>query len=424
LKGGLEMKKCEDLRELISLYIDGELSGDLLFEFEEHILSCENCKNELEDVKSVIASLNDAPEEDLPSNFKDDLHEKLIKEKSKKESFISIVLTKYSHVFASAAGILIIFSIWLVYKNNFVSTDSSMPKVSSIQSYDSKEYENKENAVAKGEFDLNTVDGQDQTNFEFNKKEKNIVNDGLSGTTQDQRIIDSTGSPTTMFNDAQQNGKLGSAFTEPVREGNGDLTFGRSGGNVSTPKAKSTPAPTTEEKVFLTLDDTGSKSADFTLNASDTEAKREELRKIAVSLGGEEYGNIAITSSEAISAKAVAPKASYSMEASQNNGTMLNFRIPENNYNIFLQKVNETFGASNVKTNGVVNTDNAKREKEIEAEIADIDKKLSSNANNSTCNQSSEYNTLIDNKNNLNRELDEIKNNSKYITVKIIIQKT
>jgi hypothetical protein len=414
------MKKCEDLRELISLYIDDELSGDLLFEFEEHILSCENCRNELEDVKSVIALLNDAPEEDLPSNFKDELHKKLINEKSKKKSFVSIVLTKYSHVFASAAGILIIFSIWLVYKNNFVSTDSSTPKVSSIQSYDSKEYGNKENALAKGKFELNNVDGQDRANFEFNNKEKNVVNDGLSGTAQDQRIINSTDSPVTGFNDAQQNGKLDSA----VIAGNGDLTFGRSSGNVSTPRAKFTPAPATKEKVLLALDDTSLKSADFTLNASDTEAKRDELRKIAVSLGGEEYGNIAIASTEAISAKSVAPKSAYSMEAGQNNGTMLNFRIPENNYNVFLQKINETFGVSNVKTNGIVNTDNAKREKEIKAEIADIDKKLSDNANSSTCNYLNEYNALIDNKNNLNRELDEIKNNSQYIMVKIIIHKT
>jgi anti-sigma factor RsiW len=36
--------RCDDLRKLISEYIDGELERELRVEFEEHLSHCERCQ--------------------------------------------------------------------------------------------------------------------------------------------------------------------------------------------------------------------------------------------------------------------------------------------------------------------------------------------------------------------------------------------
>lgn len=418
------MKKCDDIRELISLYIDGELVGDLLSEFEEHIRSCEDCRNELEDVKSVIAMLNDAPEEDLPSNFKDELHEKLLREQTKKESFVSVVLSRYSHVFASAAGLLIIFSIWVVYKNNFVSTNDALPNVSSIQSYDGKENGDKENAVAE-KFDL--VDGENRVYSRFSKElpQDNTKENSAEGT-QDQSIIAGTAdAPVITFSEKSLNPKYDPADKQTASVGNGELAFGRKNTDIATPKAKTSSEPKSDV-IAVVVDDSRSSAADFTVSASDPEAKSETLKEIAASLGGEEQ--LLINASASMTTedmKSIASEAaSYTLTAGSSDVAVLNFRIPGNNYGSFLKKLNETFGDSNVKSNGgTINTDNTKRKAEIQKEIAEIDKQIQSNVNNTFWNNSSEHNTLVENKNGLNRELEEINKNSQYVTVTIRLQK-
>ncbi|HEY9061591.1 MAG TPA: anti-sigma factor [Pseudobacteroides sp.] len=421
------MKKCEDIRELISLYIDGELKGDLLSEFEEHIRSCETCRNELEDVNSVIAMLNDTPEEDLPSNFKDELHEKLLREQTKKESFVSVVLSRYSHVFASAAGLLIIFSIWVVYKNSFVSTNDTVPNVSSIQSYDSNGNEAKEN----GEIEkFNLADGDKRVYSRFSKElTQDNTKENSTGGTQDQKIIAGMAdAPVITFSEKSSNPKYDPADKQTASVGNGELAFGKKYGDIATPKARASSEPKSDVIAVL-FDDSRSSAADFTISASDPEAKSETLKKIAASLGGEEHVLVnASTSMNTDDLKAISSKASEASSdvftaESNNTVAVLNFRIPGNNYSTFLQKLNETFGASNVKSNGVINTDNTKRKAEIEKEIAEIDKQIQSNANTTFWNNSAEHNTLVENKNGLNRELEEINKNSQYVTVTIRLQK-
>jgi len=72
--------------ELMSLYIDGELDSETKREFEEHIETCESCRSELYELKEIVDVLGEVEEVELPSGFKEQLHEKLVAEKKKNES--------------------------------------------------------------------------------------------------------------------------------------------------------------------------------------------------------------------------------------------------------------------------------------------------------------------------------------------------
>ena len=54
---------CEQLREQLDAYMDGELSADELRAMEAHAATCEDCKRELEAAKLVREALGALPEE-------------------------------------------------------------------------------------------------------------------------------------------------------------------------------------------------------------------------------------------------------------------------------------------------------------------------------------------------------------------------
>ncbi|HOV24964.1 MAG TPA: zf-HC2 domain-containing protein [Pseudobacteroides sp.] len=426
------MKKCEDIRELISEYIDGDMSGDLLSEFEEHISSCEDCRNELNDVKSIIAMLNDTPDEDLPLNFKDELHERLLEEKAKKKNVISLVIAKYSHVFASAAGLLIIFTIWMVYNNNIGLKEGS-PNVNSIQSYESNEY-------STNEF---SKDGSlDFGNSEFQSNMKTFLNNDKSQAdvgiqqAQGQDAVDITGNIDkdaskyqVTLGTSNPNMKNGSQEIEQAKDkvaiiASGDAntekqdtTNSSDDINISFPTASIAAVP--DEKLY--------KSADFTVNAKDTSSGINSIRSIVLALGGEEIGvNAKFLEPKdrgTESGDGVSSKMPESISPEADSRELFSFKIPANEYDLFCQKANEIFGPSNVIINGVIVSEYESRKKEIQAEFYEIDKKIESKAKDSKWSSSSEYKDLINKKNSLTKELDEIEAQSQYMTVTIKVQK-
>jgi predicted anti-sigma-YlaC factor YlaD len=51
----------EDMRNLLNAYLDGELQGWRLLEMQTHLASCESCRNELRELRSVSDLLRAAP---------------------------------------------------------------------------------------------------------------------------------------------------------------------------------------------------------------------------------------------------------------------------------------------------------------------------------------------------------------------------
>ena len=104
------MKKCSEIKELISLYIDDELEPDERREFEEHTDSCEECRNELDELMRIVGLCRTAKEEELPADFRTELHQKLLEvQKQSKEAVKPMFYhTKYFKLFSSVAAVFLL----------------------------------------------------------------------------------------------------------------------------------------------------------------------------------------------------------------------------------------------------------------------------------------------------------------------------
>jgi hypothetical protein len=56
--------KCQGLRKLIPDYLAGELPQEVLREFEAHLMQCDDCRAELEQMELTWVALGDLPEEE------------------------------------------------------------------------------------------------------------------------------------------------------------------------------------------------------------------------------------------------------------------------------------------------------------------------------------------------------------------------
>lgn len=73
---------CNRFNDLISLYIDNELSKEEEKIFLNHLDNCNNCKEKYEQMKMISDYLKDSEEVELPPGYNLKLREKLSKEKS------------------------------------------------------------------------------------------------------------------------------------------------------------------------------------------------------------------------------------------------------------------------------------------------------------------------------------------------------
>jgi hypothetical protein len=121
------MRKCTDYTEMIYEYIDNELDSNLLSEFEDHIKVCHSCKVEHDECMQALKLINSLEEEELPQNFKENLHGKLIKEKpdSNKKNIILFIRKKYFRTIGSIAAIFIFAIIMKGFLGNQVSLSTS-----------------------------------------------------------------------------------------------------------------------------------------------------------------------------------------------------------------------------------------------------------------------------------------------------------
>ncbi|HHY38109.1 MAG TPA: DUF4349 domain-containing protein [Clostridia bacterium] len=68
---------CEQASELMSAYIDEELTPGDTEDFEKHLVTCERCRSELQGLRIVVDAARSLPEVDLPSGFHERLLERL-----------------------------------------------------------------------------------------------------------------------------------------------------------------------------------------------------------------------------------------------------------------------------------------------------------------------------------------------------------
>ena len=61
--------ECNNVRELLSLYIDNMLDDEQMREVEKHLATCDACKKEMEELSDMVAMLSELEEYEVPEEF-------------------------------------------------------------------------------------------------------------------------------------------------------------------------------------------------------------------------------------------------------------------------------------------------------------------------------------------------------------------
>ncbi len=87
------MKNCIDYESLIPEYLDGELDGTQLAEFEEHIKGCASCKKALEEAQVLFGDIRDCAKEvpaELKKRVMDEVNLDIRAKNSRRSRFVRI----------------------------------------------------------------------------------------------------------------------------------------------------------------------------------------------------------------------------------------------------------------------------------------------------------------------------------------------
>ncbi|WP_434632202.1 DUF4349 domain-containing protein [Thermoanaerobacterium thermosaccharolyticum] len=135
--------QCSKVKKLINLYIDKELSKGQMEEISDHIDLCTECKNDYYELESIKKFLQNMPPIELPNNFNDMLHAKLLEEKKNLESRRSYKKPIKIKFRIAAAVIASLFILSLGFKlfenkiNNVGVTETALSTKSAVN-YSSK----------------------------------------------------------------------------------------------------------------------------------------------------------------------------------------------------------------------------------------------------------------------------------------------
>ena len=120
--------ECSNIKNLVSLYIDNQIDEKVRLEFEKHLNSCASCSHELDAISEAVNMLRSIPQTELPTNFKEDLHQKLVKVKEEEKHKRKLFSIKNSYIKALstvAACALIIFALRGLFFNGVLYKSSA-----------------------------------------------------------------------------------------------------------------------------------------------------------------------------------------------------------------------------------------------------------------------------------------------------------
>lgn len=110
---------CNKIKDMITLYIDGELEDEGKKQVEEHISNCLDCKKELEEYKKIIHILENIADEEPPKGYCKRLHEKLLSVAKQNKTRKRIIFMKYGSI--AAALLLVVLAIYVsTGRNDFI----------------------------------------------------------------------------------------------------------------------------------------------------------------------------------------------------------------------------------------------------------------------------------------------------------------
>ncbi|MDR1538703.1 MAG: DUF4349 domain-containing protein [Clostridiales bacterium] len=119
------MHTCSDLEELIPQFIDGALDDEDKKRLEEHLETCEACKQSLLEMSSMIEALHGIPQIEPPMDFHIEVMKKISAETKKDKKTLSF----FSRLAAAAAGMAATLLVLSALVSAIHSAASSKPEL-------------------------------------------------------------------------------------------------------------------------------------------------------------------------------------------------------------------------------------------------------------------------------------------------------
>ena len=365
------MKNCSEIRENISLYIDDELPADERGMFEEHVEACADCRREYNEIMRIVGFCRDMQEVELPENFRDELHRKLLDAAGENRAKSRIVQrSRYVKIFSSvAAGFILIFLVSGIYRSGFFShtnTGGGAGKVTMTA-----EQARAEKPADKSTANSEAAEGNSGVDLQFGE------------------AMDSAGAQLS-----------GSALPEVDRSAPPE---NRAAGEQKMSGAKA-------------VETASGRTATLTVLADDPAAQVEGIKAIAVQNGGEEQAE------QSLAAKAT-ESFTVMEKAVPENKTVLTFSIPNEQYDSFAQSLNSSYGQANVEPGALVSEDLTATLNGLITKSNDLDTDIKKLEDADTAANGDKIKGLRTEKDTVQNEIETIRLNSDFTIVTVIILK-
>jgi hypothetical protein len=144
--------KCENIKELMSMYIDNEINEVDKAKFEKHIAQCPQCKEEYEILKDLVLECSEIDEVELPQDFREELHSKLMEAKAAKPSKLTEFMRRanWKPAAGAVAAVLILAISLNSLGGNKIFEQQTLEAPATEPGQPGVSYDKSENQLAKG----------------------------------------------------------------------------------------------------------------------------------------------------------------------------------------------------------------------------------------------------------------------------------
>lgn len=322
------MKKCNQVLELLSLYIDNELNEAEAKLVREHLEVCEACRAEFQELNEVVRMCNEIDEVDLPESFTRDLHVKLLEEQSKINDNRKVIVLR-NRVLKAISSIAAVLMVVLIARGVMNINNKSGEK--SILNTVPQEYaidEKKDNKISN-EDDGYTL-SQDNSYGVASSENTGSIDKGktiaiLPDTTQ-ALTVESTPEGLNKEDDkAFTSGVLVAGVPDETPDTNIILEFNEDvKGDIDSSKQYSVSG-TIHSDVYLTL------------NSNYVEADVQKMSNIAVQFGNVQDAPIGLVQDPILS------ESTGKGEGGSNSVYKVSYTMDKSDYEKFIKEVNTTF---------------------------------------------------------------------------------
>lgn len=421
------MKKCNEITDLISLYLDHQMDDHEKAEFEEHLGSCESCKKELEEMSQLMSILHNIGEEELPSDFKLNLHEKLedAKVEEDKKSKFKLLGNRYIRICTSiAAGILMILLIkGVIGSNRHMDQYTQSAEMAP--------------AMNKGGSEKGTQNsGTGQVNTQFDEAVSSTLDQETGGTQPVDGSADGNASVAINGkNEVPSTNQASRYLPTGKKPGSGDNK------TAAVATVDVTPFP---NLTFSDAEGTGSRAYNFAnksvsvrkdttiaITADKPEEEADKVRNCVTNSGAEFYNDINVVYNTDRNASYSndttkvldAPNMLSTAIGENRSGTTLSIRVHNSKYDELVKTLKTTLSPDQIVFGTLITKDVGKEINDLNQNIAEITNKISQMENDKNLSNPEEMNQLKAQRDNMTKEIDKLKEDTDYIYITITIQK-